>query len=450
LALSYIFYYKFLKNIIFDKDMKLKLTLILPFLFFASALHAQNFWTNVGQFSGISSFVCKSNYVLAGNLSGIYRTTNNGTNWIQLSFSGSVLSLTLDNQGRIFAGTQSGGIYLSTNDGASWAVTGLDTGSISTLAVNSSNHIFAGSPGVGMYRSTNNGASWTQINTGLLHKTVFSISFNSAGTIFLGTGGKVHRSVNNGDAWLVLGTSPYHSSLAVNLANELIAGAIALDGNSSTNNLFKSTDDGNNWSPITTIPGSCLSYIVAISPTGDIYASSEGPCVYVYRSTNGGSSWLDVSSGLMMNFLSIAGFGFAPSGFVFGGQQMAGYVYRSSQPLLGINVSSEFIPGSFQLHQNYPNPFNPVTKIKFSLPLTSEGGVHIVRLVVYDVLGREVANLISPLRGGQEGLNPGTYEVDFDGANYPSGVYYYKLIAGDASSPQANPLSITKKMVLVK
>jgi hypothetical protein len=55
---------------------------------------------------------------------------------------------------------------------------------------------------------------------------------------------------------------------------------------------------------------------------------------------------------------------------------------------------------------------------------------------------------------GEEGLKPGTYEADWDAANYPSGVYFYRLSVIDASSPQANPLSIkyseTKKMVLMK
>ncbi len=102
--------------------------------------------------------------------------------------------------------------------------------------------------------------------------------------------------------------------------------------------------------------------------------------------------------------------------------------------------------GSFVLFQNYPNPFNPVTKIKFSLP--PEGGVHQIRLTIYDVLGKEVATLIPPLRsttssrGGQEGLKPGTYEIEWNGSNYSSGIYYYRLVT--------NEFNETKKMVLIK
>jgi hypothetical protein len=127
---------------------------------------------------------------------------------------------------------------------------------------------------------------------------------------------------------------------------------------------------------------------------------------------------------------------------------------KYSQPI-GIQPISTEVPSQYFLFQNYPNPFNPVTKIKFDIPTPlnpPEGGTQDVKLVVYDVLGREVASLIP--RGGQEGLNPGTYEVEWDASNYPSGVYFYRLIVTDASSPQANLLSIifseTKKMVLIK
>jgi hypothetical protein len=121
---------------------------------------------------------------------------------------------------------------------------------------------------------------------------------------------------------------------------------------------------------------------------------------------------------------------------------------KYSQPI-GVEPIASEVPNRFSLYQNYPNPFNPTTKIKFSLPLPrfasgrpSKGGVVYVRLVIYDVLGKEVASLIPPLGGGQEGLNPGTYEVTWDAGSYPSGVYFYKLITAEYTE--------TKKMVLVK
>jgi len=71
------------------------------------------------------------------------------------------------------------------------------------------------------------------------------------------------------------------------------------------------------------------------------------------------------------------------------------------------------------LLQDYPNPFNPSTTIKFELPKTSY-----VRLSVFDILGREVSVLVN------ERKNAGSYEVKFNGSNFASGVYFYRLQAG--------------------
>jgi hypothetical protein len=114
---------------------------------------------------------------------------------------------------------------------------------------------------------------------------------------------------------------------------------------------------------------------------------------------------------------------------------------------IGIVNNSNQVPIKFSLSQNYPNPFNPKTKIRFDVgpplnPLLRKEGTGVV-LKIYDILGREVATLVN------EKLQPGHYEVEWDasqavgmGTSYPSGVYFYKLTAGDFAA--------TKKMVLLK
>jgi hypothetical protein len=111
--------------------------------------------------------------------------------------------------------------------------------------------------------------------------------------------------------------------------------------------------------------------------------------------------------------------------------------------IVGINNNNHSeIPGNFKLNQNYPNPFNPTTKIKYQIsnnPLSR--GVGIARgvfttLKIFDITGREVAILVN------EQLESGTYEVTFDGSNLPSGIYFYKLQAGDFSD--------SKKMLMIK
>jgi len=107
----------------------------------------------------------------------------------------------------------------------------------------------------------------------------------------------------------------------------------------------------------------------------------------------------------------------------------------------GLNPIGNEIPEKFALLQNYPNPFNPSTKIRFSIP-SREGwqrnadGVGLVTLKVFDISGKEVATLVN------EHLQPGTYETDWNASAFSSGVYFYKIVAGNFSE--------TRKMILMK
>lgn len=98
---------------------------------------------------------------------------------------------------------------------------------------------------------------------------------------------------------------------------------------------------------------------------------------------------------------------------------------------VGISGNSEEIPNEYSLSQNYPNPFNPATSIKFYLP---EDGK--VSFKVYDIFGKEVENYVDGF------LNKGIYNVQFDGTNLSSGIYFYTFKAGNYFDK--------KKMVLVK
>jgi hypothetical protein len=89
------------------------------------------------------------------------------------------------------------------------------------------------------------------------------------------------------------------------------------------------------------------------------------------------------------------------------------------------------IPTEFELFQNYPNPFNPVTTIRYTVPQSAE-----VKIIVYDILGREVASLVNEYKP------TGTYEVSFDANALASGVYFYQLKAGNYLE--------TRKMILLK
>ncbi len=99
--------------------------------------------------------------------------------------------------------------------------------------------------------------------------------------------------------------------------------------------------------------------------------------------------------------------------------------------ITGTSGNETYIPKEYSLKQNYPNPFNPSTKIEFSLPVDGK-----ISIKIFDAAGKEVAVLIN------EHKNKGNYSLQFNASNLPSGVYFYRLQAGDYLE--------TKKMILLK
>jgi predicted GH43/DUF377 family glycosyl hydrolase len=95
------------------------------------------------------------------------------------------------------------------------------------------------------------------------------------------------------------------------------------------------------------------------------------------------------------------------------------------------NIGNQVVPSEFELFQNYPNPFNPSTTIEFTLPKSE-----FVELKVFNILGKEVSTMIS------KKLNQGNHTFTFDGSNLASGVYYYRIKAGNFAE--------TRKMIYLK
>jgi choice-of-anchor B domain-containing protein len=123
-----------------------------------------------------------------------------------------------------------------------------------------------------------------------------------------------------------------------------------------------------------------------------------------------------------------------PSGKIIVSDMNTGlYVLKIGNTVNVQNISSH--AESFSLAQNYPNPFNPETTIEFSIPAQDANNSN-VTLQVFDLSGRMLTTLVN------QRLNSGTYKVKFDGKDYSSGIYFYKLTYGNKSQ--------TKRMILVK
>lgn len=190
--------------------------------------------------------------------------------------------------------------------------------------------------------------------------------------------------------------------------------------------------------------------------------TNQAPLLYYRKSTDGGINWTSYSA-VNYNYNNLDSFFFPIPGSVagtrveyyFAAQDIAlptplmttlpgggsGVNPPGSTPppsrltyyvvTVGISGNTNEIPKSFALFNNYPNPFNPVTRIKFDIPRDVKA-----KLVIYDILGREVYRMID----GE--LKAGSYSLNFDASNLPSGVYFYKLTADQFTD--------TKKMLLLK
>ena len=382
---------------------------------------------------------------------GIWRSTNNGQNWTAIN-NGIPIQQILYLRGltisgnNIFAGFYfGGGIYRSTNDGNSWSICGgfnWDSVDIMCLASSGSN-IFAGTSGYPPYvvlRSTDYGNSWSSVSNGLPNATINSIIISGT-NIFVGTYmNGVYRSNNNGGSWIFAGNGLPNQ--IVNCLASSGSNIFAGTDTAGTGGVYISTNYGGSWTQTslnnTNVYGLLADGTNLFAGTGanltaeNLNIATGG----VFLTTNNGTTWLDKSQGLNTNNLLVAPL-LIVNNYIFAGTSQSVW-RRSYQEIIGIQNMSAEIPSAFSLHQSYPNPFNPSTNIRFDIPKTSD-----VKLIIYDILGKEITTLVN------EQLHPGAYEVEWDGSNYTSGVYFYKLETMP-NGRQAEGFSETKRMVLVK
>ncbi|HEY4612042.1 MAG TPA: T9SS type A sorting domain-containing protein, partial [Bacteroidota bacterium] len=324
-----------------------------------------------------------------------------------------------------------GKIYRSTNAGESWepvfqASTDVDVYSFNVLQ---NGDALVGTIGNGMYRSTDNGATWQSISTGLSSSVFFSLSVNQSGHIFAGTlNDGLIRSTNGGTTWTSLLNSglplenpfPYVRSMVFNNDSVAFAGTYG-------RGVYQSTNNGNSWTPrIVGLPiASHFVLSLAINSQGDVFAGTESG---IYRWVNNSGNWSDANSGL--GNVYVRSVIVTPGGHVLAGTAGSG-IFRTVNPTTSVESVAATTPTRFSLEQNYPNPFNPRTNVGFRV---AERGF--VTLKVFDLLGKEIATLVS------EELSAGTYSIPWDASSLPSGVYLYRL--------QTGAYTETKKALLVK
>ena len=386
-----------------------------------------------------------------GNSGKILKTTNGGIDWIaQQSNLNSVLRSVFflnKDTGYITGGNYTPltfsyvDIIKTTNGGNNWSILysqlefynsasdvsfiNANTGFVTCFGGNESESVGL------LFKTTNSGINWNRSeyrtsfvtinfiseNTGLIVSNYYSDVLNDSLVLC--------RSGNSGNDW----TSIYSltkcrvtSSMFLNSNTGWITGLYRFSGNSDL--MLKTTNGGLNWENFNLTTLSFINSVFFSCNDTGWYCSSG-----IFKSINSGANWINqVPSNGTDTYNSIF-FIDNSTGWSVGKN---GKILKTiTGGLTSVNQSSENIPIKYSLLQNYPNPFNPVTHLEFGI---SELGF--VSLKVYDVLGNEIKTLVNEIK------SPGVYKVVFDGSNLSSGIYFYKITAGEFSE--------VRKMTLLK
>lgn len=149
----------------------------------------------------------------------------------------------------------------------------------------------------------------------------------------------------------------------------------------------------------------------------------------VFKSTDEGASWVSFNTGFPNVEIYDMKYKESPQVLLAATHGRGCFTFDLSTIVAIQNINGT--PESFSISQNYPNPFNPVTTIKYEIPSLS-----FVTLKIYDALGNEVVSAVN------KNVHPGKYEYTWNASGFSSGMYFYKIIAGDFAE--------TKSMILLK
>lgn len=364
----------------------------------------------------------------------ILKTTDSGLNWVrQINTSNGILSIFFIDANTGFA---CGGAFFckTTNGGANWNGTTFSdvTYMYSLYFVNSMTGFMAGYKWIVkayvipvFKKTTDGGLSWTlQTSPSPSPGGMLSVYFPDGLTGYsCGDGGVVAKTTNTGMNWTTA-SSPGPNTRSIYFMNTMTGWVIG------SSNVYKTTTGGNSWTSLFNQGGYGIRF--TSESTGWICGSSGT----IYGTVNGGVNWTLQSSGTTPTLRSIC-FVNGQTGWAVG--DFGKILKTTTGGITAFQHLSNEIPEHFSLSQNYPNPFNPTTHLRFEI-----SDRRFVKLLIFDIMGKEISTPVN------EQLNPGTYEVEFDGSNYPSGVYYYMLTSWDPSLRSGKDYSETKKMVLVK
>jgi photosystem II stability/assembly factor-like uncharacterized protein len=362
------------------------------------------------RFSRIKFINSLTGFISGGSGSGtpyLYKSIDGGNNWLIIpgatlgtAFWKDMAVLNEDTLWLVDDNSLNGGVFFTSNGGANWQ-NQFSAGSQNPEKIYMFNarigFISDNSGSSSIRKTTNGGLNW---NVNVSGRFFFDMQFVDSLTGWYSHGSNVYKTTDGGNSWIT---------------QILPTGGIILTSNISS--------------------FSILSRDTIWGAGGQLFYGGGRFRAMLFRTTNGGDNWLfqipDTSYGIpALGYIQFMNKNFGWSYNSFNGiHTITGGNDTFFTP---VKVISTKIPKEFFLYQNYPNPFNPKTIIRFQIIRLSD-----VKLNVYDISGKEIITLVN------EEKSAGTYEVDFNGSNYSSGIYFYSLLLN-------NRIQDTRKMVLVK
>lgn len=270
-------------------------------------------------------------------------------------------------------------------------------------------------------RTTDGGITWNEQvsgTTALLYDVYFT---NESSGIVAGSYGTILKTTDGGASWNNLSSGTSANLYGVSYLDINICTVVGENGT-----ILRTTNGGSTWTQQVSGTETILSDVCFIDPNKGTVVGTSGT---ILRTEDGGSTWTKQISGTTNNLYT-----------VFFLNQEIGAVVGSNGTILrttngGVTFTeedlSENAPEDYYLSNNFPNPFNPSTTIHYSIPYPSN-----VKIKIYDVIGNEIATLVS------EEKQAGSYEAVWNADGLPSGVYFYQLRAGEFMQ--------TKKMILLR
>ncbi|HMR40448.1 MAG TPA: T9SS type A sorting domain-containing protein [Ignavibacteria bacterium] len=426
--------------------------ILIPLFLFISGLNlfGQNYWQISDSPTGLNLrnvfFINNNTGWISGDSGFIARTDNGGENWtvqptnlseqIQDFFFvndrlGWALAWEVSPDSSEYYGTK---ILKTTNGGINWTVTMYSEPNIFMNAVyfiDSVKGFLAGSPLTIVY-TLNSGERWFPADTDTSLAAGFPVvnlkftdSLNGyACGGFRDIAGSMWRTSNGGFNWkgTIVGPEPLNDIFIFSPQKAIAAGGDFEYGSSTV----RTSNGGLNWLYDTLGTFGVASAIDFRTPYNGWIAL--GIAQKFAFSNDSGNTW---QTAFTPDSVPVFGIFFADSihGWAVG---YDGMVLKYNPAMIGVSPSIlNSIPDKIKLYQNYPNPFNPVTKLEFGIP---DWGF--VSLKIYDAIGAEVETLVN------ENLSRGSYIVNWNASDFPSGVYYYILKSGNITE--------TRKMILLK